>query len=86
MLAALSRNIRIGGRRTSVRLGLPMWEALDDICDREDKTINDICTLIAQSRHEGGFTSALRVFILNYYRGSFRNAGDGKLSCTNDPA
>jgi predicted DNA-binding ribbon-helix-helix protein len=45
-----------------------MWEALDHICDQEGKTINDICTVVARAQREGGFTSALRVFILNYYR------------------
>ena len=68
MRAAHSRNVRIAGRRTSVRLEVPMWEALDHICDQEGKTINDICTAVARAQREGGFTSALRVFILNYYR------------------
>ncbi|HIF08959.1 MAG TPA: hypothetical protein EYQ81_03350 [Sneathiellales bacterium] len=76
----LSRNVRISGRRTSVRLEAPMWDALDDICDRERKSVNEISTLAAQTQRDGGFTSALRVFILNYYRASEANFGDGKLS------
>lgn len=70
MRSALSRNVKIKGRRTSVRLEVPMWEALDDICRREEKTLNEICADVSQRRREGGFTSALRVFILNYYRES----------------
>lgn len=68
MRAAHSRNVRIEGHRTSVRLEAPMWEALDDICRREGKNLNEICGEVAQKKREGGFTSALRVFILNYYR------------------
>lgn len=70
MRSALSRNIKIKGRRTSVRLEVPMWDALDDICQREEKTLNEICADVSRRRREGGFTSALRVFILNYYRES----------------
>ena len=73
--AALSRNVRIDGRRTSVRLEASMWEALDDICDREGKTVNDICAIVARTQREGGFTSALRVYILIYYRNSAQHDG-----------
>ena len=47
-----------------------MWEALEDICQREGKTVNEICTIVADMRQTGGFTSALRVYILSYYRGN----------------
>ena len=70
MRTALSRNVKIEGHRTSVRLEMPMWDALDDICQREGKTLNEICADVSNRRREGGFTSALRVFILNYYRHS----------------
>ncbi len=45
-----------------------MWEALDDICRREGKNLNEICGEVARRKREGGFTSALRVYILSYYR------------------
>ena len=45
-----------------------MWEALLEIARREDKTINQIGTWVDAHRAETGFTSSLRVFILNYFR------------------
>ncbi len=65
----VSRNVRIAGRRTSVRLEREIWEALVDICQRESATLNQICTHVAASRPDGGFTSNLRVFIMGYFRG-----------------
>jgi predicted DNA-binding ribbon-helix-helix protein len=38
----LSRNITVGGRRTSVRLEPEMWNSLYDIAKRENCTIHDI--------------------------------------------
>lgn len=57
-----------------------MWEALDDICQQEEKTLNEICADVSQRRREGGFTSALRVFILNYYRESKKSEGSTEIT------
>ena len=70
------RNIRIGRRRTSVKLEPAMWDALIDITVRTNKSINQICTEVhnagaGPNRAEtagANFTSELRVFILDYYR------------------
>ncbi len=43
------RNIRIGKRRTSVKLEPEMWEALIEIGLRTKKTINQICTEVHKS-------------------------------------
>lgn len=63
-----TRNISVRGHRTSVRLEPALWEAFDEICKLERKTRHTLCSEIAEHRCVGGFTSALRVFILNYYR------------------
>jgi predicted DNA-binding ribbon-helix-helix protein len=64
----VSKNIRIAGRRTSVRLEREMWDALMDIGRRENAGLNQLCTRVAAERPDGGFTSNLRVFIINYFR------------------
>ena len=65
----ISRNVRIGTRRTSVRLEQEMWDALGEICRREGVTLNELCTDIAARQNARGFTSKLRVFIMSYFRG-----------------
>lgn len=68
MSSLITRNLRLGGRRTSVRLEGAMWDALVEIADREASTVNQICTWVDGHRAETGFTSSLRVYILNYFR------------------
>jgi predicted DNA-binding ribbon-helix-helix protein len=64
-------NIRIHGRRTSVRLEPEMWSALHEVAELEDMKIHDVCSAVDDCRAEGeSFSSALRVFLLQYYRGA----------------
>lgn len=64
-----TRNVIVDGHRTSVRLEPALWDAFDEICRREHKSARTVCSEIGQRRREGGFTSALRVYILSYFRG-----------------
>jgi len=79
--ALITRNIRIGLHRTSLRLEASMWDALKDIGEREDLSLDALCTRIkerldAQARQRGllpeendvTLASAVRVFIAAYYR------------------
>jgi len=65
------KNIRVGSHRTSIRLEPTMWDALDDVCAREDLSIQEICTAVA-AVCEGSLTSAIRAFLIDYYRGVVR--------------
>jgi predicted DNA-binding ribbon-helix-helix protein len=62
----ISRNISIAGRRTSIRLEPELWDALRLVCRMEGKTINQLCTTIACAQSRGGFTSAVRAYIVRY--------------------
>ena len=64
----VTRNVRIGPKRTSVRLEPELWRALEEIAQRENCDINEICKHVSENRTDkGGFTSALRVHIVNYW-------------------
>ncbi len=69
MSSLILRNVRVNGRRTSVRLEPEMWDALHEICDFERSNMDQICARAAKEDFERGFTSSLRVFIVNYFRG-----------------
>ena len=46
----VSRNVTIGGHRTSCRLEPYMWDALYDVCARERVTIHTLCTRISERK------------------------------------
>lgn len=75
----ISRNISVGGRRTSVRLEPEMWHALKDIAQRENCTINTLCTLIeGRKRLYTTLTAAIRVFVMLYYRAAATDDGHAR--------
>ena len=51
-----------------MRLEPAMWNALSQISDREQLTIHEICSVVNQHRMNTSLTSAMRVFILCYFR------------------
>ena len=66
--ATRQRFIRIGKRRTSVRLEESLWQALRDIAAAEETDIHGLCTRLYASRGKGTYTSALRIFIVDWMR------------------
>ena len=72
----INRNIVVDGRRTSIRLEEEMWGDLQDICKREGKSMNELCTLVNNFRPTGrSLTSAIRVFLITYYRAAATEDG-----------
>ncbi|MDI1227157.1 MAG: ribbon-helix-helix domain-containing protein [bacterium] len=65
----ISKNVRISGRRTSVRLEPEMWEALEEVAAMQGCSIHDLCSAVSELQHpDASFTGALRVFIMEYFR------------------
>jgi len=82
--ALVSRNVTVNGRRTSLRLEPELWESLEEIAYREGATVNDVVAAIDGRRADGGLTSAVRTFVLGYFRNAatergHANAGHGVL-------
>lgn len=74
----VSKNVNVGRRRTSLRLEREFWEALMDICARESLTIHQLCTLVDERRHGSSRTSAIRAFVVTYFRAVAGGAGARK--------
>jgi predicted DNA-binding ribbon-helix-helix protein len=62
------RSVRIGGRRTSMRLETQFWDALRDVAAREHSDIGEVCTRIAKRARNTNLSSAIRVAMMAYYR------------------
>jgi predicted DNA-binding ribbon-helix-helix protein len=75
----MSHNIRVDGRRTSVRLEPEIWSALLDVAAREGCTVHTLCTLIrARKRTHTSLTAAIRVFVVLYYRAATTEEGHNR--------
>jgi predicted DNA-binding ribbon-helix-helix protein len=64
----VNRNVITEGGRTSMRLEPELWEALLEVCQREGRDVHALIRAVDATRHAGGRTSAVRVFLLQYYR------------------
>jgi len=77
----VSRNVTIGGHRTSCRLEPFMWDALYDICARERVTIHMLCTRVSERKDANtSLTAAIRVFALAYFRAASTEEGHMRAS------
>ena len=64
-----SKNIRVDGMRTSMRLEPPLWDALKDIARWEKTTIDDlVAKALLDSVLNQSNTSAVRAYIVKYFR------------------
>ena len=66
----VKRSIVIAGHKTSVSLEDAFWTGLKEIAAKRDLTLSDIVAAIDQDRRHGNLSSAIRLFVLDYYRGA----------------
>lgn len=71
----VNRNVTVEGHRTSIRLEPAMWHALAMVCQRENKTLNELVTMIARNRNQSTLTAAIRVFLLTYFQAAATDEG-----------
>jgi predicted DNA-binding ribbon-helix-helix protein len=64
----VKRSIVIGGHKTSVSLEDEFWNALREIADRRDITLSNLVTTIDADRNQSNLSSAIRLFVLGFYR------------------
>ncbi len=75
MTALQNRNVTLADRRTSLRLEPSMWDALEEVARRENRSLHEVCTWVESQRDALSLTAAVRVFILAYFRAAATEAG-----------
>jgi predicted DNA-binding ribbon-helix-helix protein len=70
----VKRSIVIAGHKTSVSLEDAFWKCLKEIAGSRDMTLSDLVATIDTDRQQGNLSSAIRLFVLDYYRG--QHAGE----------
>ena len=64
----VKRSIVIAGHKTSVSLEDAFWQGLKQIASERDITLSDMVASIDTERRQGNLSSAIRLFVLDYYR------------------
>lgn len=71
----VKRSFTIKGHRTSISLEAPFWAALREAAAAQDTTLAGLVAAIDARRGQAGLSSAVRVWVLDYYRGHTETAG-----------
>lgn len=64
----IKRSIVIAGHKTSVSLEDAFWNGLKEIALGCDQTLSEMVSAIDSDRAQGNLSSAIRLFVLDYYR------------------
>lgn len=65
----IKRSIVVAGHKTSVSLEEAFWKGLKEIATARDLTLSDLVATIDTDRRNGNLSSAIRLFVLDHYRG-----------------
>ena len=65
----IKRSIVIAGHKTSVSLEDAFWNGLKQIASSRDLTLSELVAAIDNERVHGNLSSALRLFVLDQFRG-----------------
>jgi predicted DNA-binding ribbon-helix-helix protein len=64
----VKRSVVLAGHKTSVSLEDAFWKSLKQIAGRRHMTLSALIAAIDSGRQHGNLSSAIRLFVLNFYR------------------
>ena len=64
----VKRPIVVGGHKTSVSLEDAFWNSLKEIGRERHMTLSDLVAAIDSQRQHSNLSSAIRLFVLHFYR------------------
>ena len=70
----IKRSVALAGHKTSVSLEDAFWKGLKEIARQRDMTLSDLIASIDNDRQYGNLSSAIRLFVLDFYRGGRASA------------
>ncbi|MCC6780330.1 MAG: ribbon-helix-helix domain-containing protein [Hyphomicrobiales bacterium] len=66
--SVVKRSIVVAGHKTSVSLEDAFWRGLKEIAGGRHVTLSDLVAAIDSERQQGNLSSAIRLFVLDFYR------------------
>jgi predicted DNA-binding ribbon-helix-helix protein len=64
----VKRSVVLGGHKTSVSVEDAFWNSVKEIAASGKMTVSELLTAIDCGRHHGNLSSAIRLFVLDFYR------------------
>jgi predicted DNA-binding ribbon-helix-helix protein len=72
-MSVAKRSVTIAGHRTSLSLEEPFWDALQEIAAEKERPVAALIREVDKARGPAlNLSAALRVFVLNHYKGASR--------------
>ncbi len=84
----VKRSIVLARHKTSVSLEDAFWTGLKEIADGRHLTLSDMVAAIDSERRQSNLSSAIRLFVLDFYRrqlSEFKTGGDRRPWQSDDP-
>ena len=72
------RSIVVASHKTSVSLEDAFWNGLKEIAGERHITLSDLVAAIDSQRQHGNLSSALRLFVLDFYRTQLSHGKEGR--------
>jgi predicted DNA-binding ribbon-helix-helix protein len=66
--SVVKRSTIVAGHKTSVSLEDAFWNDLRKIATEHEMTLSDLVSKINSDRQQGNLSSAIRLFVLDFYR------------------
>lgn len=63
----IQRSIAVAGRKTSVSMEQPFWDALKEIAQTHNQSLARIVTRIKEDREDSNLSSEIRLFVFDYF-------------------
>ena len=74
----VKRSIVVAGHKTSVSLEDAFWNGLKEIARERHMTLSELVAEIDAQRQLGNLSSALRLFVLEFYRTQLSHGKEGR--------
>lgn len=71
----VKRSVIIAGHKTSVSVEDAFWKGLKAIAGERDTNLSELVTSIDSDRHHSNLSSAIRLYVLNYYQSALKSPG-----------
>ena len=74
----VKRSIVVSGHKTSVSLEDAFWSGIKEIASGRNITLSDLVTTVDSDRQQGNLSSAIRLFVLDFYRNQLAHIKNGR--------